>query len=122
MANLITQYFTDKFIAPAVEQRLAASVTKDTSAFAVGVLPQPSISLRDTLGQYPDSDYDLLYAIYQAHADVSACVAIWAGSVTGNGWHIGLLDKEATPTAAQQQQIDELTTWLKNPNPTKRFS
>jgi hypothetical protein len=88
----------------------------------VGVLPQPSISLRDSLGQDSDSDYDLLYAVYGHHADVSACLSLWAGGVTGNGWHIGLLDKEAKPTPTQQQQIDELTTWLKNPNPTKRFS
>jgi hypothetical protein len=34
------------------------AVQKDTSAFAVGVIPQPNVTLRDTLGQYPDSNYD----------------------------------------------------------------
>src|SRR4051794_8554017 len=97
MANFLSQFIQDRLITPAIQAQSAA-VTKDTSAFAVGVQPQASISLRDSLGQYPDADYDLLYAIYQAHADISACVAIWAGGVTGNGWRIGLLDKEAEPT------------------------
>src|SRR4051812_17575793 len=121
MANPFSNFLINRFLTPAVQAQLPA-VQKDTQAFAGGVLPQPSISLRDSLGQFPDADYDLLYAIYQAHVDVSSCVAMWAGGVTGNGWKIGLLDKEAEPTAAQQKTIDELTTWLKNPNPAKRFS
>ena len=100
MAHPIAHFVYDRVIAP-VEAERAPDVTKDTSAFAVGVLPQPNLSLRDTLGQWPDADYDLLYAIYQAHADVSACVSLWAGGVTGNGWHIGLLDQEAEPTTKQ---------------------
>src|SRR4051794_34538183 len=116
-SNPLTNFINTRLIDPAIARRLADStVTKDTSAFAVGVMPQPTLSLKDTLGQYPDADYDLLYAIYQVHADVSACVAMWAGGVTGNGWHIGLLDREAEPTAKQQRTIEELETWLKNPN------
>jgi len=123
MANPISQFITSRFIDPAVERRLAsAGVQKDTTAFAVGVLQQPILPLRDTLGQYPDADYDLLYAIYQKHVDVSSCVALWAGSATGNGWHIGLLDQDAEPTDKQRQAMTDLERWLKNPNPTKRFS
>src|SRR4051794_35358109 len=117
MANPLTQFISERFITPAVQAQLP-TVAKDTQAFAVGVIPQPNLSLRDTLGQYPDANYDLLYAIYQAHVDVSSCVALWAGGVTGNGWHIGLLDKEAEPTPAQAKTIDGITTWLKNPTPT----
>jgi len=65
---------------------------------------------------------DLLYNVYQRHVDVSSCVALWAGSATGNGWHIGLLDKDAEPTDTQRKAIADLERWLKNPNPTKRFS
>ena len=88
----------------------------------MGVWPQLNTDLKHTLGQFPDCDYDLLYAVYKAHADVSACVGIWAGSVTGNGWRLGLMDPNAKPTDAQAKQIDALTLWLKNPNPAKRFS
>ncbi len=123
MANPFTQFINTRFIDPAVERRMAsAGVQKDTQAFAVGVLQQPILPLRDTLGQYPDADYDLLYAIYQKHADVSACVALWAGGATGNGWRIGLLDEDAEPTDKQRTAITDLERWLKNPNPTKRFS
>lgn len=122
MANFLSNFVYDRFVAPALDARLSGDITKDTSAFAVGVLPQATFSLRDTLGQAPDADYNLLYAVYQAHADVSACVALWAGGVTGNGWHIGLLDQDAEPNRPQRKRIDDLTTWLKNPNPTKRFS
>ena len=69
--NPLTQFITDRFIAPAVQAHLPA-VQKDTSAFAVGVNPQPNLSLRDTLGQAPDTDYDLLYAIYQDHQEREA--------------------------------------------------
>jgi hypothetical protein len=119
--NPISRFLTDRFIPPAVQAQLPA-VERATDAFAVGVAPQLSVSLRDTLGQAPDTDYDLLYRIYQAHTDVGSCVRLWVGGVTGNGWHIGLMDKKAKPTAGQQKQIDDITTWLKNPNPTKRFS
>src|SRR4051812_31158744 len=121
MANFLTNLITDRFITPAVQAQLP-TVERSTDAFAVGVIPQSSTTLRDALGQATDTDYDLLYAVTNNHADVSACVAIWAGGVTGNGWHIGLLDKEAEPNRNQRKQIDEITTWLKNPNPTKRFS
>lgn len=124
MANPFTNFIDSRLIAPAVDRRLASSpdVQKDTQAFAVGVLQQPTLTLRDALGQYPDADYDLLYNIYQRHVDVSSCVALWAGSATGNGWHIGLLDEDAEPTDKQRKAIADLERWLKNPNPTKRFS
>lgn len=122
MASPISRFIYDRVVAPVQAERQPAVVTKDTDAFAMGILPQPSASLRDTLGQHPDADYDLLYAIYKAHADVSACVAIWAGGVTGNGWHVGLMDSDAEPNRNQRKRIDEIETWLKNPNPTKRFS
>ncbi len=123
MANPFTNFISSRFIDPAVERRLASEpVEKNTQAFAVGVLQQPTFSLRDALGQYPDSDYNLLYNVYERHVDVSSCVALWAGSATSNGWHIGLLDKEAEPTDQQRTVIADLERWLKNPNPTKRFS
>ena len=123
MPNPFSQFITSRFIDPAVERRLASEpVEKNTQAFAVGVLQQPTLSLRDALGQYPDADYDLLYNVYQRHADVSACVALWAGGATGNGWRIGLLDEDAEPTDKQRTAITDLERWLKNPNPTKRFS
>src|SRR4051812_436500 len=121
MASPISRFIYDRVIAP-VEAERQPAVTKDTSAFAMGVLPQPTTTLRDALGQSPDTDYDLLYAVYNSHADVSACVAIWAGGVTGKGWHWGLIDPAGEPNRNQRKQLDELTTWLKNPNPTKRFS
>ncbi len=123
MPNPFSQFISSRFIDPAVERRLASEpVEKNTQAFAVGVLQQPTFSLRDALGQYPDSDYNLLYNVYERHVDVSSCVALWAGSATSNGWHIGLLDKEAEPTDKQRKAITDLERWLKNPNPTKRFS
>ena len=99
-----------------------APVIKDTSTFAYGLALVPDAPRKDSLGQPQDTDYDLLYAVYKKHTDVSACVDRWVGGVTGKGWRIGLLDTEATPTAAQERQIKEITTWLKNPNPSKRFS
>ncbi len=41
---------------------------------------------------------------------------------SSNGWYIGLMDRDAEPNRNQRKRIEELTTWLKNPNPTKRFS
>ncbi len=106
MPNPLSNFISSRFIDPAVERRLASEpVEKNTQAFAVGVLQQPAFSLRDALGQYPDADYDLLYNVYQRHVDVSSCVALWAGSATGNGWHIGLLDKEAEPTDTQRKTL-----------------
>jgi hypothetical protein len=96
-ANFLSNLINDRFITPAVQ--------KDTSAFAVGVIPQPNVTLRDTLGQYPDSNYDLLYAIYQAHADVSACVALWAGGVTGDDRHRAF--RIARPSRAVPSDVDE---------------
>jgi len=61
MANSLSQFIASRLIDPAVERRLASTVQKNTQAFAVGVLPQPNLTLRETLGQYPDADYDLLY-------------------------------------------------------------
>ncbi len=122
-SNPFTNFINSRFIDPAVARRLASGpVEKNTQAFAVGVLQQPTFSLRDALGQYPDADYNLLYTVYERHVDVSSCVALWAGSATGNGWHIGLLDKDAEPTDKQRKAIADLERWLKNPNPTKRFS
>jgi HK97 family phage portal protein len=120
-SNPISNFLISRFITPAVQAQLP-TVERATDAFAMGVVPQSTTTFRDALGQSPDTDYDLLYAVTNNHADVSACVAIWAGGVTGNGRHIGLLDKEAEPNRTQRKQIDEITTWLKNPNPTKRFS
>jgi len=122
-SNPFSNFIASRFIDPAVARRLASGpVEKNTQAFAVGVLQQPTFSLRDALGQYPDADYNLLYTVYERHVDVSSCVALWAGSATGNGWHIGLLDKDAEPTDKQRKAIADLERWLKNPNPTKRFS
>ncbi len=57
MANPFSQFIASRFIDPAVERRLASEpVEKNTQAFAVGVLQQPTFSLRDALGQYPDAD------------------------------------------------------------------
>jgi hypothetical protein len=64
----------------------------------------------------------LLYAGTNNQVDVSICVAIWTGGVTGNGRHIGLLDREAEPNHNQRKAIDEITKWMENPSPTKRFS
>jgi len=64
MANPFTNFINSRFVDPAVERRLASEpVEKNTQAFAVGVLQQPTLSLRDALGQYPDADYDLLYNV-----------------------------------------------------------
>ena len=122
MPSFFTQ-LTDRLITPAVERRLAAAaVQKDTSSFAYGVAPTQTRTLKDAIGQAPDASYGLLYAIAVLNADVAACVKRWAGGVTGNGWHLGLMDQGAEPNRNQRKALDELTRWLKNPNPSKRFS
>src|SRR4051794_9139842 len=35
---------------------------------------------------------------------------------------LGLIDPAAEPNRTQRKQLDDITRWLKNPNPTKRFS
>ena len=80
MPSILTQ-LTDRLIAPAVERRLASSgVEKATNAFAVGVLQQPSLSLKDVLGQYPDANYDLLYNIYQKHVVITDKLASYGAA------------------------------------------
>ena len=120
MANIFSRYLTERFIQPRVDASLA--VTRTSPAFAYGLQILPDHDLNHTIGQMQDSDYGLLYAIYRVHTDVAACVKRWAGSALANGWHLGLLDKEAKPSASQQKQMDDLTLWLKNPNPSKRFN
>ncbi|MGN6757690.1 MAG: hypothetical protein ACTHMJ_15010 [Thermomicrobiales bacterium] len=44
-------------------------------AFAMGVWHHPDFNVKNAIGQFPDAD-DLLYIIYEAHADVSTSVAI----------------------------------------------
>jgi hypothetical protein len=53
---------------------------------------------------------------------VAAWVRRWAGGVTGNGWHFGPMDKGAEPNRRQRRELDELTRWRRNTNPSKRFS
>ncbi len=121
MANPFTTFIQNRFIQPVVQRQFAA-LEKDTRTFAVGASALPQSTIRDAIGQPHDTDYALLYAIYGLHADVAACVNRWAGGVTGNGWHIGLMDEGDEPTDAQRRRIAEITLWLKNPNPHKRFN
>jgi hypothetical protein len=123
MANPLTNFIASRFIEPIVARRLAeSSVAKGTQAFAYGLAPTQAQTLAQAIGQAPDTSYALLYAIAVLNADVAACVKRWAGGVTGNGWHLGLMDPAAEPNRNQRKQLDELTRWLKNPNPSKRFS
>jgi len=119
MANPFCTFIQERFIQPQVDRAL--SVSKDTQAYAVGVTPFPLVDLKETYGQLPDYDYPLLYAIRRKHVDVSSCIRRWAGGVTSSGWRLGLMDATGEPTDAQQRHMDELTLWLKNPNPSKRF-
>jgi hypothetical protein len=65
VASPLSRFIYDKVIAPAQAER-ASSIQKDRQAFAIGAMPQPTLSLKDTLGQYPDADDDQLYAAYVA--------------------------------------------------------
>ncbi len=121
MPNLLTTFIQNRLIQPAVQRQLA-ELAKDTRTYAIGASALPERTIRDAIGQPHDTDYHLLYAIYRLHADVAACVARWAGGVTGNGWHLGLMDESTEPTDAQRRRIEEVTLWLKNPNPHKRFN
>jgi hypothetical protein len=119
-ANPFSRFVYDKIIVPVQAER--QPVTKAGSAFAYGVGASQVKTLAQCIGQTPDVNYQPLYAIALLNADVAACVRRWAGGVTGNGWHLGLMDKGAEPNRRQRRELDELTRWLKNPNPSKRFS
>jgi HK97 family phage portal protein len=121
MANPFSRFIYDKFIAPVEAERFPA-VAKDATAFAYGVGATQAKTLAQAIGQTPDVNYALLYAVATLNADVAACVERWAGGVTGNGWHLGLMDKAAEPTRKQRKELAELTRWLRNPHPSKRFS
>ena len=54
---MLSCFITDRFIALAVNAQLP-TVERATNAFAMGVIPQQSISIRDSLGQPTDTDYD----------------------------------------------------------------
>jgi HK97 family phage portal protein len=119
-SNPISRFLYDKIIAPIERER--QPVEKATQSFAYGIAPTHAQTLAQAIGQPHDANYALLYAIASLHADVAACVRRWAGGVTGNGWHLGLMDPAAEPNRNQRKQLEELTRWLKNPNPSKRFS
>ena len=86
---------------------------------AMGVVSLPTTSLKETLGQPQDADFSVIYGLYRYNADVSATVHKWAGGITSPGWDLRLMDEDATQTAKQEKQIQELRTWLRRPNPTK---
>ena len=121
MAHPFSRFLYDKLIAPIEAERLPA-VAKDATAFAYGVGSTQAKTLAQAIGQTPDVNYALLYAVATLNADVAACVERWAGGVTGNGWHLGLMDQSAEPTRKQRKELAELTRWLRNPHPSKRFS
>jgi phage portal protein BeeE len=120
-ANPFSRFVYDKIIAPVQAER-TPTVGRSASSFALGVGATQITTLAQSIGRTPDVNYQLLYAIALLNADVAACVRRWAGGVTGNGWHLGLMDKGAEPNRRQRKELDELTRWLKNPNPSKRFS
>lgn len=86
---------------------------------AMGVVSLPTTSLKETLGQPQDADFSVIYGLYRYNADVSASVHKWAGGITSPGWDLRLMDEDATQTAKQEKQIQELKTWLRRPNPNK---
>ena len=88
---------------------------------AYGATTLPELTLGQMIGQPHDADYALLYSIYKLNTDVSGCVHKWAGGVTGAGWRITTMDEDAKLTPALEKQIQEITRWLKNPNPSKLF-
>jgi hypothetical protein len=53
------RFLTDKLHHPAVQAQLSQA-QRDTATFAVGVWPQFNTDIKHILGQYSDSDYDLL--------------------------------------------------------------
>ncbi len=118
MANFLSQLINNRFIQPAVE----AGVEKALSANhppAYGVSSPPEMSLGQSIGQLHDANYALLYALYKLNTDVSGCVHKWAGGVTGAGWRITTMDKDAKPSPALEKQMQEIERWLRNPNPFK---
>lgn len=106
-------------------QPTTTSVEKsDAKSFAVGFMPGQSLSLRDNvMGQPLDSDYDLLYRIYDVNTDVSGSIDQWISVATGNDWQIRMdpkyLKQGQTVDDKTQKLIDRITTWLENPSPDK---
>jgi len=117
MANLLSRFFNDRFIQPAVEKALAANHPP-----AFGVAHTRDVSLSDEIGQPHDANYALLYSLYKLNIDVSGCVHKWAGGVTGPGWRITTMEPDIEVTDALKQQIQEIERWLRNPNPHKLFA
>ena len=122
MASPLSQFISDRFIKPQVDAQVATILAKSNSPLAYGLSAIQETSFKDAIGQPPDANYALLYAIYGVNADVATCVRLIAGGVIAEGWKIALMDPDGKPTATQQKKIDELSLWLKNPNPSKRFS
>jgi HK97 family phage portal protein len=118
--NPLSQFINDRFIRPQVDAQVDERLSRSTNAFAYGLSPVKETTITEAIGQPHDANYHLLYAVYRLHPDVAACVRLWAGGVTGNGWDLALMD-DADPNRNQRKAIDEIKTWLKNPNPSKRF-
>lgn len=98
------------------------SVEKAAQAFAYGYLPGRATTLReDALGQPTDTNYDLLYALYELNPDISGAIDRWIGAVTGASWRIAPMDPNLHPPGALQQEIEAITVWLRRPHPSKHF-
>jgi HK97 family phage portal protein len=120
MPNPLSQFFQERFIQPAVDAQVEKALAgKHPVAYGVGTMPE--ISLERAIGQPHDANYVLLYALYKLNTDVSGCVHKWAGGVTGSGWRITTMEEDIKPSEALDNDIRDITRWLKNPNPFKLF-
>jgi hypothetical protein len=76
MANSLPQFLTDRFIKPQVDAQVSAILKSTTRPLAYGISSIPGIFFKDAVAQPPDSDYNLLYAIYRVNAHMATCIKL----------------------------------------------
>lgn len=94
MPNPLTQFFNNRFIQPAANAGVEKALATQPPAYGASIIPETTLSA--AIGQPHDADYALLYALYKLTTDVSGCVHKWAGGVTGAGWRITTMDRDAS--------------------------
>jgi hypothetical protein len=115
MANPPSQFISERFIQPTVDASVERSLSKQPVAYGSSVVQEQTLS--QAIGQPHDADY----ALYKLNTDVSGLVHKWAGGITGPGWRITTMEDDVELTPRLEQEIQDITRWLKNPNPYKLF-
>lgn len=115
MANLFTNLLKPFQTPTPVEKAVS-------NPMPVGVIPMPTQTLDQAIGQPHDYEYPILYGLYMNNTDVSGCVDILSGRSTSRGWRLGMLDDDTNPTDEQVEAMKELSRWLKRPNPYKTMT